>query len=195
VENLNASARQGWIPWARHSHRAVADSQMLGQQPRTPVCTPYFFGAGASVTEIRVVAVQVCVADRSGPRRTSPTRRPPNEGRQVGRFGARVHAGRSPPAGPAKDRRRNGGPTVPRTTCSAAAAHTWRSAPCCDRHWPIGRKTNASLLPSQSNRLRTHADKNHLMSETQRTAIDIPVIMPTHSGILVSYATELMRPE
>ena len=89
------------------------------------------------------------------------------------KYGGRVHDGRDPPAGPAKGRRRNGGPTAPRTTCSAAAAHTLRSAPGCDRHWPIGRKTNASLIPSQSNRLRTHADKNHLMSETQRTAIDI----------------------
>ena len=180
MENLNASARQGWIPWSRHTHRAVADSQMLGQQPRTPVCDTVFLRWRRRFLRWRrqrdrdqVVAVQVCVADRSGPRRTSPTRRPPNEERQVGRFGARVHAGRSPPAGPAKGRRRNGGPTVPRTTCSAAAAHTWRSAPGCDRHWPIGRKTNASLIPSQSNRLRTHADNNHLMSETQRTAIDI----------------------
>ena len=36
------SARQGWIPWSRHTHRAVADSQMLGQQPRTPVCDTVF---------------------------------------------------------------------------------------------------------------------------------------------------------
>ena len=91
-------------------HRAVADPQMLGQQPRTPVCDTVFLRWWRQRDRDQVVAVQVCVADRSGPRRTSPTRRPPNEERQVGRFGARVHDGRSPP--PA--RRRAGAETEAR---------------------------------------------------------------------------------
>jgi hypothetical protein len=38
---------------------------------------------------------------------------------------------------------------------------------------PLDEKRMHYYSPSQSNRLRIHADKNHLMSETQRTAIDI----------------------
>ena len=172
VENLNASARQGWIPWSRHTHRAVADSQMLGQQPRTPVCDTVFlrWRQRDQYRGCRGPGV------RGRPERSSSdlTDPPSPERRTAGRevwspSSCRPESPRRPGEGQAQKR----SPTVPRTTCSAAAAHTLRSAPGCDRHWPIGRKTNASLIPSQSNRLRTHADKNHLMSETQRTAIDI----------------------
>ena len=176
-------------------HRAAADPKMRASSRDFLCVTPYLLGDGAtSVIEIRLSRSRV----RGRPERSSSdlTYPPSPERRTAGReVWSRVHDGRSPPAGPAKGRRRNGGPTVPPTTCSAAAAHSWWSAPCCDRHWPTGRKTNSSLLPSQSNRLRSHADRNHPMSETQRTAIDIARDHAHSQQILVSYPTKLVRPE
>src|SRR5260370_15221334 len=64
-------------------HGAVADPKMLGQQPRIQCVTPYFFGDGASVTEIRLSRSRV----RGRPERSSSdlTYPPSPERRTAGR--------------------------------------------------------------------------------------------------------------
>src|SRR5258705_4414426 len=94
-------------------HRAVADPQMLGQQPRTPVCDTVFLRWWRQRDRDQVVAVQL--AWPTGTVLVDLTYPPSPERRTAGRKGLEpevMPAGA--PAGPAKGRRRNGGPTVPR---------------------------------------------------------------------------------
>jgi hypothetical protein len=116
VENSNLSAPGLDSVVAPHlCHRAVADHQMLANGRELQCVTPYLLGGGAERDRNQGCCDPGCVADRgSGPRRTilgcrrhnqrrrtrwvgtSPTRRPSNEERQVGRVGARVRGGRRP---------------------------------------------------------------------------------------------------
>ena len=116
VENSNLSAPGLDSVVAPHlCHRAVADHQVLANGRELQCVTPHLFGGGAERDRNQGCCDPGCVADRgSGSRRTilgcrrhnqrrrtrwvgtSPTRRPSNEERQVGRVGARVRGGRRP---------------------------------------------------------------------------------------------------